>query len=519
MTHPNSSRRGLLKGLAATVAAMPFASSIAKEYKPDEKWDREVDVLVIGFGAAGAVSAITAHDEGSSVLVLEKLAKGGGFIIPSDAEKAFDYLSRTYDYAQNDWDPDVLRAFCHEASGLKDFMKRIAPQARLGVYGHGTFPQLPNSDSVTKYSVRGRASGGRCLFDVLQKAVVDDRHIEVLYNTPAKRLIRRGEEVVGAEVEAQGKLLRIKAAKGVILATGGFEADKESLQNFCLGTDVRTMGSPGNTGDGLRMAMSMGAKLWHMTSYTCPLGIEIPGHKALYGLGIKGKSFIWVNRLGQRFVNEAGVDIHNCLYSVNKLDTLHRMYSAIPCWMIFDEDFRKSGPASMFMFGYAIDTESYRWSQDNMKEIESGVIKQASTLSELAKIIDVPAENLEKTVAKWNADISKGDDLDFGRKQKGASKGNANAQFAPSLSAPLSETGPYYAIKLLPALFHTNGGPKRDANSNVVDVENKPIARLYVAGELGSIWGTIQQGSTNLAECLAFGQIAGRNASKLSRWG
>lgn len=525
MPEAMSSRRNLIKGTIASSLLLPFASSRAKEFNPKERWDMESDVVVIGYGGSGATAAIAAHDAGAKVLVLEKLpqgggncaASGGGFIIPEDAKKAYEYLKHTYEFAKNDWDPKLLEVFCEGAVSIEAFLKSANPKVRLGKYGHGTFQFLPYAESITKYSVRGRKSGGACLFDTL-KTGVEARKIDVRLNAPAKRLIRCGDEVIGLEAEINGKLTRIKAKKGVILATGGFECDKESLQNFTMGSDIHTIGAPGNTGDGLRMAQSMGAKLWHMTSCACPLGIRIPGHPTCYGLGIKGKSFIWVNKLGKRFVNEAGVDVHNCLYNVARLDTLNRQYTAIPCYIVFDEEFRKSGPLTNFTFGYICDTENFHWSRDNLKEIKMGVIKKADTLEELAKLINVPAENLKASVAKWNADITKGDDPEFGRKKQGASKGNANAQFAPSLSAPLAQNGPYYAAELVPTLFHTNGGPRRDVNANIIDVENKPIARLFGCGELGSIWGTFQQGSTNLAECLVFGQIAGRNAAKLKAW-
>ena len=519
-----TNRRTLIAGMMAGVASAPFASVHAAEWRKSDRWDVQTDVIVVGFGGAGATAAIAAHDSGSKVIVFEKMAQGGGntaasgggFIIPADEEKAYEYLSAIYDFANNDWDPSLLKAFCRESAKLRDFFERLSPDIRLGVYGHGTFPKLPHADTITKHSVKGRRAGGVCLFEALSQAVAK-RGIDVRLSTPVKRLIRRGGEVVGVEAVANGKSIRVCARKGVILATGGFECDKESLQNYALGTEIYSLGSPGNTGDGLRMAMSMGAKLWHMTSYACPLGIRVPGYDSCVGLGIKGKSFIWVNRYGQRFVNEAGVDIHNCLYSVNRLDTLNHGYPAIPCYMVFDEAFRKSGPVTNFMFGYAVQQQGYQWSRDNTKEIASGVIKKADTLEKLAEMIHVAPEALRATVDEWNRDIAKGDDPKFGRKQHQVIKGG-NPQFAPSLSAPLASEGPYYAVELVPALLHSNGGPKRNAEGNIIDAENVPIPRLYGAGELGSIWGTFQQGSTNLAECLAYGIIAGRSVSALKPW-
>ena len=87
-----------------------------------------------------------------------------------------------------------------------------------------------------------------------------------------------------------------------------------------------------------------------------------------------------------------------------------------------------------------------------------------------------------------------------------------------AVSAPLDETGPYYAIKLYPTLLNTQGGPKKNVNGQVMDVNNNPIPRLYAAGELGSMWGNIYQGACNNAECIVFGRLAGRAAAAEKPW-
>jgi predicted oxidoreductase len=85
------------------------------------------------------------------------------------------------------------------------------------------------------------------------------------------------------------------------------------------------------------------------------------------------------------------------------------------------------------------------------------------------------------------------------------------------LSAPL-ETPPYYALELNPCLINTQGGPRRNAAARVLDAFGDPIPRLYSAGELGSLWGIIYQGAGNIAECMVFGRIAGRNAAAERPW-
>ena len=88
---------------------------------------------------------------------------------------------------------------------------------------------------------------------------------------------------------------------------------------------------------------------------------------------------------------------------------------------------------------------------------------------------------------------------------------------APIVSEPLGE-GPYYAVALYPTMLNTQGGPKKNVKGQVMDPQDKPIPRLYAAGELGSMWGNIYQGATNNAECIVFGRIAGREAAKEKPW-
>ena len=88
----------------------------------------------------------------------------------------------------------------------------------------------------------------------------------------------------------------------------------------------------------------------------------------------------------------------------------------------------------------------------------------------------------------------------------------------PIVSEPLAEEGPFYATALYPTMVNTQGGPKKNVRGQVMDPNDRPIPRLYAAGELGSMWGSIYQGATNNAECIVFGRIAGREAAKEKAW-
>ena len=523
MTNSNLNRRRFLQtATLGSLCSLPVASSLAKEYTNRIHWDKTTDVLVVGFGGAGAVAAIKARDAGKDVLIIEKMSvaggntavSAGGFMTPDDVQKAYRYLKGTYSYCEADYDEKLLKIFVERSHQLNDFMKYLNPEAKTFVYGYAGFKGLDGAEAIKRYRVRGKKASGDCLFDLLSDAV-SARKIPVELNTPAVALIKRGSEVVGVTAKQNGKEINIRARLGVVLCTGGYEFDKESLLNFTMGKDILALGNPGNTGDGLRLAQSVGAKLWHMNAYSACLAVKFPGYQTAVSASPKGASYIWVDQDGRRFTNEL-VDGHCCLYVVQELDSINHRYARIPCYLVFDQASLDKGPlGSKLGSGYAINREKHRWTKDLAEEIKLGVVKKADTLEALAKQINVPESNLVKTVAKWNADIESGEDTQFGRVIK--AKAKSYAFDAPVRSAPL-KAGPYYAIAMYPTLVNTQGGPRKNEKGQVLDALNNVIPRLYVAGELGSMWGPIYQGACNNAESLVFGQVAGENVANEKPW-
>jgi hypothetical protein len=141
----------------------------------------------------------------------------------------------------------------------------------------------------------------------------------------------------------------------------------------------------------------------------------------------------------------------------------------------------------------------YSWSRDNSAEVAKGWIFHGKTVAELAAKMSSEPGLLEETVDRYNKHCQAGKDTDFGR-----AKEDLRAMKPP-----------FYAIQTWPTLLNTQGGPRRDKESRVLDPDGHPIPRLYAAGELGSIWGYLYQGACNVGEALVFGRIAGRNAAGL----
>lgn len=484
------------------------ADLIANEL-PD--WDRQTDVVVVGYGGSGAVAAIEAHDAGAEVLILESTGKGGGntlvsfggFLCPSDVSKAVTYITRLFDFSLSDKDDELIRVFAEEAAKNVDWVKALKADVKVHTYGTPGFPMLDGADAIKKYAIRGKNKGATAfaknLFELLTHAVEEKRNIPVLTHTPAQRLVTNAQgAVVGVIAEQKGTKIAICVRRGVILATGGYAADPCMLSNHVKGAPIYSVGHPGNKGDGVRMAQKAGAGLWHMNGASCAFGLKVPEFESAFGMIFSHPAHIFVDKKGHRFVNETQIEHHSALLAVDYYDAHALEYPRIPFHAVFDESLRASGRISK-MVGFGSAGAAYQWSKDNRPEIEKGWIIQADTVKALAEKIDVDPVQLEKTVGQWNQGVKNGADELFGRKVKT----NADALTAP----------PFYAVKMHPCLINTQGGPRRNAQAQVLDAFGEPIVGLFSAGELGSLWGLIYQGSGNISECMVFGRIAGKNAA------
>ncbi|MCK9197947.1 MAG: FAD-binding protein [Syntrophales bacterium] len=529
-------RRDFIKGTVAgagAVAAMGLGA-VNVEAKPitPKKWNKEADVVILGYGGAGACAAIEAHDAGAKVLILEKMKQsggntgvsGGGFLCPTNAADAYTYITGLYEFSHSDMDKDLVRVYANESIKNVEWIKSLQPGTDVLIYGGAGYRKVPGAKSMNKYHVKGEGKGlqgsSKNLWKLLTYAVEEKRKIPVMLETPAQQLVTNSKgEVVGVIAKSKGKEISIRAKRAVIMTTGGYEYNEKDLQNFVKGYPIYALGSPGNTGDGLRMAQKVGAGLWHMNGMSCPLGIKTPDIEAAFPATIVTPRHIMVDKHGNRFVNEKAVELHAGLLAVDHFDTHVLEYPRIPCYVIFDETARKAGPITALAgMGYA--GRQHKWSADNSVEIEKGWILKGGTLAELAgKIKTMDKATLEKAVAKWNEDMAKGADTVFHRPiRSGDPSSPAYKELATALwSAPI-DTPPFYAVELYPALLNTQGGPRKNNRAQMLDAFEKPIPRLYSAGEFGSMWGIIYQGAGNIGECIVYGRIAGKNAAAEKPW-
>jgi succinate dehydrogenase/fumarate reductase flavoprotein subunit len=526
---------GVLAGLGASVAQAKTKHPPCPTPGIPAKWDQEADIVIVGFGGAGASAAIAGHDAGAKMLILEVAPKqfrggntacsGGGWVHPYDKDKYIKYLRKLCFGATKD---EYLRDWAETNAGILDWMTKLGFKYKKSVHDYGHFFTTSTDDAgagiardsgIDSYrllTAQGGIANGKALFELFASEV-EKRKIRVLYETRATELVQnvRTREILGVKAkDVTGKEIAIKARRGVILACGGFENNAE-LQDSHITPGVRSYpsGTPYNIGDGVYMSQKVGADIFHMA------GIEWVGYGfrptksdvATWGDFTRLGSGMIVNKYGKRFYNEDKKLVHTKTFPALEFDgfpddpTSLSDFKGFPSFLIIDEAKRLAGPLQPSGgMGFFPSHGLYNWSKDNMTEINSGIIKKAETIKELAAKMGIDPVALEETVKNYNKYAATGKDPEFGRDNKNM--------------RPI-EVPPYYGAELVLVYINTQGGPKHsNKDGRVLDREDKAIPRLYVAGECGSVYSMMYHGSGNIAEAIMVGKLTGENAAKEKAW-
>ncbi len=479
-------------------------------------WHDSADVVIIGYGGAGAAAAIAARERGADVLVIEKQPQErhtsntqlslGVILMPANAADTRAYMQvaariNVEHPESRDIDDAVIAAWARYAVETRGWLTRLGAPGFVPFKTHGRNPHWPGNDAIkVDHLARGDGSPGHGhdLFALLDRAA-RDRDVRIRWNCAAERLLTNGSgEVAGVAVRLGRRRAMIHARKAVILALGGFEHAPAALRTYLPIFPFAAGGNPGNTGDGLPMVQAIGAELWHMAVMNGMLKMKFPGFPMSFEENFAAGAFMAVDRLGRRFRAETALLDYSEFWHTVRYDTDRFSWPRIPVFYVFDESRRKAGPIVFTDFGAAGPAGPYRWSADNRVEIDRGWIIQARTVAALAGRIDVDAAALADEVERFNRACRRGEDwLDR----------------PAATMAPIAHP-PFYAVPLWPGLNNTFGGPKRNARGQVMHVSGRPIPRLYAAGEFGSIFVQYPQSGANLSECIAFGRIAGENAAR-----
>jgi succinate dehydrogenase/fumarate reductase flavoprotein subunit len=490
------------------------------------------DVIVVGYGLAGAISAIEAHDAGAKVLLVEKepfaggisICAGGGARIADDAGKAFAYLKASN--AGTTPEP-VLMALARGVVELEAYVRKLgepfgAVVSASPVRGNYALPgyetwgyvrveQIPGFDPAHEYP-HVRAEGeieGRNMFRIAE-AQVARRNITVRLGIPVERLLHEDGEITGVVCGGE----EIAAHRAVILACGGFESAVELQQQFWSTPPVRAVATFGNTGDGIRMAQAVGAGLWHMWHYHGVYGFHHPDPAFKLGIrirrmrnwtpGVASKhsnpmSWIIVDQRGQRFMNEYDPYMQDTNHRPMALyDPITQSYPRIPAVLIVDARGRELHTLCEPI--YSDPATAARFGKLSLEEFDEQVLARKPTLDEIADAFGLPRDTLNASVGAWNAACAAGVDRELGR--------------PPGSMMPISEP-PFSAAHVWPIVSNTQGGLPHDEEQRVLDSFGQPIRRLFVAGELGSVFGHLYLSGGNYSECLVAGRVAGAKAAAL----
>jgi flavocytochrome c len=453
------------------------------------KWDRSADIVVIGAGGAGLSAAVTAAEKGATVLVLEKMPTiGGNTIISGGGLNAADparqdkkgikdspdlHFKQTLAAGDFRADPEKVKILTSNALDAVKWLESYGMKFQddiIQIYG-SLYPRthMPVEPNGTGYI--------RTL-----KQAADKKGIKILTETKAEELIREKQlsgRVLGVRAtDKAGKPLYVQAKKAVIIAAGGFGANRElrALHDPRM-EELTTTNHPGATGEMILHAMDIGAYPVGMDYIQCNPGPP-PGRKLRVVLHIDVSGFILVDKRGNRFVAED-----------ERRDVIREAVLNLP-----------------ERYGFTvIDDTVYQahdkiWRDTAVKGLGTGDAFKADTPEELATKMGIPADAFAATVNKYNSYVDAKKDADFGKQPHNLSK---------KIIKP-----PFWSCYAGMSVHHTMGGIEINPKCQVIDRYGKIIPGLYAAGEgTGGIHGSNRVGGNALAGIIVFGRIAGANAA------
>ena len=323
--------------------------------------------------------------------------------------------------------------------------------------------------------------------------------VPVWLDTPMTSLEVRDGRVTGVSAMRDGEPVTVRARRGVLIATGGFERNEEMRRRYQRepAGSQWTTGAPGNTGDGIRAGLDLGAATGLMDDAWWGPSIPLPGgpYFCLAERSLPG--CLLVNGAGQRFVNEAApyVDAVRAMYDGNTPGNPH-----IPAWLVFDQRYRDRYVFAGRPPGRPL---SRRW-------YAAGAVVRADDLAGLAHEMSVDAAGLVKTVTRFNEFAAAGRDEEFGRGDSAYDRyyGDPRVRPNPNL-APLARP-PFYAVKIVPGDLGTKGGLRTDEHARVLREDGTPIPGLYAAGNASaSVMGhSYASAGATIGPAMTFGYIA-----------
>jgi len=350
----------------------------------------------------------------------------------------------------------------------------------------------------------GNALAGRLLRSAM------DAGVDLWNDTSVLDLFQSADGTVsGLHVERDGRRIRVKANRAVVLATGGFPGSGDMMRAHIPFPDLHhSMAPAANVGDGIRLGLAAGGRLDDINrdnGFWTPVSIlqQADGTllKCPHLIMDRAKpGLIAVNGVGRRFVNEAS-SYHDFVAAMHRD---HAYVPTIPATLICDHHFIRKYGMGLVRPGPG----SHR------KFLKAGYLFRADSIGELAEALSLPPETLEQTVEQFNADARSGVDRAFGKGDSGYNRylGDGDHAGANPCLAPIVRA-PFYAVRVYPGDIGTSLGLRTDARARVVDDDDRPIPGLYACGnDMNSVMaGTYPSGGITLGPAMTFGYAIGRD--------
>lgn len=347
-------------------------------------------------------------------------------------------------------------------------------------------------------------TNGASLIGQLLAVALREPKVTVWTEAPLDDLIVEDDRVVGVRTVREGEPVDVRARRGVLISAGGFAHNREMRQQY--GGDQPnegkwSMSNPGDTGEAICNAMRLGAQTalmdeawWLPSPRTGRFG------QSTLDQARQRPRTIYVDAAGRRFVNESNsyMEVGKAMYERNKSSR------AVPCWLVFDDRYRKR---------YAhVRSHPGHFPKEML---ESGRLKRAATLAELAELCGIDADGLAETVDHFNEHARNGVDPDYGRGESAYNRslGDPHRKVHPCLG-PIDEA-PFYACEVLPGDIGTCGGLVTDEHARVLDQQGQPIEGLYATGNsTATVMGRHYLGpGASIANTMVFGYLAARHAA------
>ena len=447
------------------------------------------DVVVIGGGGAGFSAAITAHDAGAKVVLLEKMPQVGGNTLISGAELAVSgnwvqkklgikdsveqHVKDTLKGGDYKGDEAMVRNMCENALPAAEWLRdtvHVAFEDRILQFG---------GHSVKRTLIPKGSAGGELIGKFL--AAAESRNIPIFTDTKATELIKdEAGRVIGVKATLDGVSYDFVGKNGVVLATGGFAANALMCKTANPFYDERfkTTNTPAAQGDGIVMAQAVGGATRNMQYIqTYPMCDPVTGAIELIDKA-RFEGAVLINKEGKRFVEE-----------LDRRDVISKGILDQPgqyCYSVYT-DATEARAHGMYYHPDEVATFT-----------ANGTFKKFDTLEDLSRGLGIPLDNLKATMAQVSEAAKTGKDELF----------NYRGRFEDM------SHGPYYTYKGVPSRHHTMGGLNVDIDAHVLDDQNRVIPGLYAAGEItGLTHGTNRLGSNAVLDIVVYGRIAGENAA------